>query len=263
MEKTGYKGLIGTGGIGSGIFFELEGDHTLGRNESRLGVLSNARDFCKLHIICHYIAVLMRSDSADKSSFQTVTIGRVGRDETGREMVRMMQQTGMDTSLIKETDGAATLFSACFQYPDSSGGNITTARSASSLLTPEDVRQAEPVCEKYGTRGMALAAPEAPLECRLEPRESFKRCAGARELVDMKLKRIRFTPGNLDRYYLGRKSPGFHGTGRHAPTSPATRRPRLVGLGPDHHWCALAVRCVRGRAHHALALRHRSNSSLR
>jgi sugar/nucleoside kinase (ribokinase family) len=168
MVKTGYKGLIGIGGIGSGIFFELEGNHTLGRNESRLGVLSNARDFCKLHIICHYIAVLMRSDSADKSSFQTVAIGRVGRDETGRGMVRMMQQTGMDTSLVKETDGAATLFSACFQYPDSSGGNITTARSASSLLTPEDVRQAKPVCDKYGTRGMALAAPEVPLECRLE-----------------------------------------------------------------------------------------------
>jgi len=168
VVKTVCKGLIGTGGIGSGIFFELEGNHTLGRNESRLGVLSNARDFCKLHIICHYIAVLMRSDSTDKSSFQTVTIGRVGRDETGRGMVGMMQQTGMDTSLVKETDGAATLFSVCFQYPDSAGGNITTAGSASSLLTPEDVRQAEPVCKKYGARGMALAAPEVPLECRLE-----------------------------------------------------------------------------------------------
>ncbi len=168
MVKTGYKGLIGSGGIGSGIFFELEGNPTLGRNESRLGVLSDARDFCKLHIICHYIAVLMRSEGADKSSFQTVAIGRVGRDETGREMVRMMKETGMDTSLVKETEKAATLFSVCFQYPDSSGGNITTARSASSLLTQEDIRQAEPLCKEFGLQGMALAAPEVPLECRLE-----------------------------------------------------------------------------------------------
>ncbi len=168
MVKTGYKGLIGTGGIGSGIFFELEGNHTLGRNESRLGVLSDARDFCKLHIICHYIAVLMRSDSADKSSFQTVAIGRVGRDETGRGMVRMMQETGMNTSLVKETENASTLFSVCFQYPDSSGGNITTARSASGLLTREDIRQAEPFCKEFGVQGMTLAAPEVALECRLE-----------------------------------------------------------------------------------------------
>ena len=168
MIETGCKGLIGTGGIGSGIFFELEGDHTLGRNESRLGVLSSARDFCKLHIICHYISVLMHSDSADKSSFQTVVIGRVGRDETGRGMAWMMQQTGMDTSLVKETSSAATLFSVCFQYPDSAGGNITTARSASSLLSPQDIRQAEPLCRSFGAQGMALAAPEVPLECRLE-----------------------------------------------------------------------------------------------
>ena len=168
MEPGHYRALIGAGGIGSGIFFTLEGDHTLGRNESRAGVLSPARDFCKLHIICHYVAVLLCSDSTNSDTFQTITIGRVGEEETGREMLELMGRTGMDTALVRKTPGAATLFSVCFQYPDSAGGNITTARSASSRVSPADIRQAEPLFRKYRNRGLALAAPEAPLESRLE-----------------------------------------------------------------------------------------------
>ena len=40
------------------MFFALEGDDTLGRNESRLGRLLDVRDYCKLHIIAHYFSVL-------------------------------------------------------------------------------------------------------------------------------------------------------------------------------------------------------------
>src|SRR3989304_943622 len=109
MEPGQYSALIGAGGIGSGIFFALEGDQTLGRNESRAGVLSPARDFCKLHIICHYVAVLLRSDSAGSDAFRTITVGRVGEDETGREMLELMRRTGMDTALVRKTPGAATL----------------------------------------------------------------------------------------------------------------------------------------------------------
>ena len=36
-QPTRYNVLIGTGGIGSGIFALLDGDHTLGREESRSG----------------------------------------------------------------------------------------------------------------------------------------------------------------------------------------------------------------------------------
>ncbi|HEX6907174.1 MAG TPA: hypothetical protein VF154_11240, partial [Terriglobales bacterium] len=49
--SPGYRRLIGIGGIGSGIFFALDGEHTLGREESRLGKLLEVRDYCKLHII--------------------------------------------------------------------------------------------------------------------------------------------------------------------------------------------------------------------
>ena len=49
-----YRRLVGVGGIGSGIFFALEGDHDLGRNESRPGRLLDVRDYGKLHIVAHY-----------------------------------------------------------------------------------------------------------------------------------------------------------------------------------------------------------------
>lgn len=51
--------MIGTGGIGSGMFFALQGNHTLGREESRAGVFLDRRDYCKLHIISHYVKVLL------------------------------------------------------------------------------------------------------------------------------------------------------------------------------------------------------------
>jgi hypothetical protein len=46
-----FHTLIGTGGIGTGSFFQLRGDHTLGREESRGGRFLDRRDYCKLHIV--------------------------------------------------------------------------------------------------------------------------------------------------------------------------------------------------------------------
>jgi len=168
MDSLKYHLLIGTGGIGSGIFFQLQGNRTLGRNESRFGFLLDARDFCKLHIICHYVAVLLRSKAEDDSSFRTVLIGKVGGDDTGGKMIAMMNQTGMDTRYVEIENSAATLFSVCFQYLDSSGGNITTADSASSKVTPDDIRKVESLFKENSGKGIALAAPEVTLQARLE-----------------------------------------------------------------------------------------------
>ena len=55
-----YRAMIGAGGIGSGAFFALDGEHTLGREESRSGRLLDRRDYCKLHIISHYVKALLR-----------------------------------------------------------------------------------------------------------------------------------------------------------------------------------------------------------
>ncbi len=54
-----FRRLVGVGGIGGGMFLALEGDRTLGRNESRPARLLDVRDYGKLHIVAHHVAMLL------------------------------------------------------------------------------------------------------------------------------------------------------------------------------------------------------------
>ncbi len=159
-----YRLLIGTGGIGSGAFFALEGDHSLGRNESRPGKLLDVRDYCKLHIIAHYVAVLL--GAGRDGLFDVLPVGKVGKDDFGRVLTDEMTQVGMDTRFIETSPDRPTMFSCCFQYPDASGGNITDNNSASAALTEADIDRIEPVMAENSGRFIALAAPEVPLKAR-------------------------------------------------------------------------------------------------
>ena len=75
-QSSPYHQLIGVGGIGTGIFFELEGNATLGRNESRPSRLLGVRDYCKLHIVIHYVAkrVSTRAWSTPRRSTQLYSV---------------------------------------------------------------------------------------------------------------------------------------------------------------------------------------------
>ena len=159
-----YRLMIGTGGIGSGSFFALEGNETLGRNESRPGKLLDVRDYCKLHIIAHYVAVLLGAGRDGK--FDVLPVGRVGKDDLGKVLTDEMKQVGMDTRFIATSPDRPTMFSCCFQYPDASGGNITDNNSASAALTEADIDKIEPVMAENAGRFIALAAPEVPLKAR-------------------------------------------------------------------------------------------------
>jgi sugar/nucleoside kinase (ribokinase family) len=166
LDQAGiYCACIGVGGIGSGMFFALEGDHTLGRNESRPGRLLDVRDYCKLHIIAHYVALLLGADPSG-SPIAVLPVGKVGRDLTGQRLVEEMRGVGMDTRFIREGETLPTMFSICFQYPDGAGGNITTSRSAGSTLSIEDVNRALTSTAALAKPFIALAAPEVPLEIR-------------------------------------------------------------------------------------------------
>jgi ribokinase len=145
-----FTGVIGTGGIGSGKLFMLNGDHTLGREESRSGHFLNVRDYCKQHIILHYIKVLMGP------SFSVIPVGKIGDDDTGHVLYKEMSSTGFLMSLVEIVPDTSTLFSFCFCYPDGSGGNMTTDNSASAQVE----------IKKLGSKGIILAAPEAPLDAR-------------------------------------------------------------------------------------------------
>jgi len=160
-----YLFTVGTGGIGSGIFFKLDGNRTLGRNESRAGRLLDWKDYCKLHIVFHYVSIFLGADPKGKG-VRVLPIGKVGDDNAGREMLRYMAEAGMDISHVRMLPGVKTLFSVCFQYPSGAAGNITSSNSASSLVTPKDIQEAEPLFAEYQGKGIAVALPEVSLEAR-------------------------------------------------------------------------------------------------
>ena len=174
-----WRMLAGVGGIGTGMFFALEGEHTLGRNESRPGRLLDVRDYCKLHIIAHYVAVLLGARESGEP-FHVVPIGKVGRDDAGRRLLDEMNAAGMDTRYVEAVADRATDLSVCFQYPDGSGGNITTSNGASSTLAAADIDRAEDIFAAYKGRFVALAAPEAPLGARKHLLELAGRYEGYR-----------------------------------------------------------------------------------
>ncbi len=155
-----YRAMIGTGGIGSGVFFQLNGNHTLGREESRGGRFLDRQDYCKLHIISHYVQTLLGP------VFETIPLGKVGDDEVGAKLLSEMGEAGMNTRYVAKSPGDPTLYSFCFIYPDGSGGNLTTDDSASSKVDADLIEKAALEFTLHQDRGIALAAPEVPLEAR-------------------------------------------------------------------------------------------------
>ena len=155
-----YRGIVGTGGIGTGSFFVLNDNNTLGREESRSGHFLNVRDYCKQHIILHYIKVLMGP------LFRVVPVGRLGEDDAGAVLYNEMTETHFEMDLVERMPGVSTLFSFCFYYPDGSGGNLTTDDSASSRVDPEYIMKASGIIKELGADGMIIAVPEVPLSAR-------------------------------------------------------------------------------------------------
>jgi sugar/nucleoside kinase (ribokinase family) len=99
--------------------------------------------------------------------FHVLPIGKVGEDEAGCRMLKEMSRAGMDIRYVETVKNQPTLFSVCFQYPDGTGGNLTTSQSAASELTTEDVDRGAAMLVADGSRSMTLAAPEVPLDARL------------------------------------------------------------------------------------------------
>lgn len=156
-----YQAMIGVGGIGSGMFFALNGSHTLGREESRSGHFLNRRDYCKLHIACHYVKTLLGP------GFTTIPMGKVGDDEVGERLFEEMRDAGLNMQYVERSQGEQTLFSICLVYPDGSGGNLTTDDSACAKVDASFVAEAEREFVRFEGRGIALAVPEVPMEARV------------------------------------------------------------------------------------------------
>lgn len=157
-----YDHIVATGGIGTGIFFDLDGNDTLGREESRPARLLPYKDYCKQHIILHYLSVLLGGGK----DFNCYAIGKVGNDEPGHFLVTQMRTAGINTDHVAVDPDHATMYSVCYQYPDRSGGNITTADSASSKVSPADIDTFFATFPAQG-KELILAAPEVPVATRI------------------------------------------------------------------------------------------------
>jgi len=151
--------VIGVGGIGKGIMFELKDNHTMGRNESRLANLTDSQDFCKLHIIMHYVSMFT------DDRIPVYAIGKIGDDEIGKEVLSLMKSVGINTKNVFIEDKRKTLYSVCYQYPDEDGGNITTQNSASNFVLPTDIDIFFKNTSLTG-KGIVLAAPEVQVSTR-------------------------------------------------------------------------------------------------
>ena len=160
IPASQYHAMLGVGGVGSGVFFALDGDHTLGREESRGGRFLERRDYCKLHIISHYIETLLGED------FTTLPIGKLGSDAAGLQLMKEMKSVHLDMRYIQACHGEQTLYSLCLVYPDGSGGNLTVDDSACNKVDPSYVASAEPEFARFQGKAIALAAPEVPLAAR-------------------------------------------------------------------------------------------------
>lgn len=169
MHKSAFKQFVGTGGIGTGILFNLDSNRTLERNETRLACLSNTRDYCKQHIILHYIARVF-SDQA-----KIYPIGKVGFDDAGNGLLDQMQAAGMDVRFVGQTSERPTMYCVCIQYPDKAVCNVTTDASACALVDLETIDSALRQIH-MDEHTLVLSVPEVPLEARAELLRRGKQC---------------------------------------------------------------------------------------
>jgi sugar/nucleoside kinase (ribokinase family) len=124
------------------------------------GRFLDRRDYCKLHIVSHYLQALLGR------SFLTIPIGKVGRDEIGERLLGEMWEIGLDTRYVERVPDRPTLLDVCFIYPDGTGGNLTANDSACAAMDSACIAQAEPDFAQFAGRGVAVALPEVPLAAR-------------------------------------------------------------------------------------------------
>lgn len=120
----------------------------------------DVKDYCKQHIVMHYVKILLGHE------FPVMPIGKLGDDETGHILYTEMEETGFIMDQVHLAPHHPTLFSFCFQYPDGSGGNLTSEESASAQVDPAFIASASRKIEEFGTHAMIVAVPEVPLAAR-------------------------------------------------------------------------------------------------
>ena len=149
------------------MFFALDGNHTLGREESRSGHFLDRRDYCKLHIVSHYVCRLLGP------GFPVIPLGMVGADEVGDRLLGEMAKVGLDLRYVGRAEGRGTLYALCLIYPDGSGGNVTENDSACAAVDAGWIAKPSPSSPVSPARGSRWRCPR----CRWMPARSCWRWA--------------------------------------------------------------------------------------
>ena len=161
MTTTRFDKVIGTGGIGVGLLFETDDNRTLGRNESRLVTLSDAKDYCKQHIVLYYAAVLLSGVA------QVYPVGCVGCDANGDKLLSEMVSAGMSVQYVERDETLPTTISCCLQYPDKDGCNFTSQNGAGVRVTSENIQNALTAIG-VDQRTVLAVIPEVSVEARVK-----------------------------------------------------------------------------------------------
>ena len=160
LQYYGIIGIIGIRGLGSGKFFKLNGDHKIGRDESRIGHFLYINDYCNQHIILHYLKVLL------EPFFTVIPNGKIGDEDVGNYSFNEMSTTGFNMNHIEKVLHTSTLSSFSFQFPDGSSGNLTTDNPVSAQVDSAFIENAGEEIKKFGSKGIIIAVPEVPLSER-------------------------------------------------------------------------------------------------
>ena len=156
--------LVGVGGIGTGLFFALEGDHDLGRNESRPARLARRARLLQAPHRRPLPGGAARRARGRVARSTSCPSARSARDEAGRRLRAEMARGGHGRALRASRRRAGpTLLSVCFQYPDGSGRQHHDERLGGAACWPADV---DPVARCSTSARSPLAVPEVPLGAR-------------------------------------------------------------------------------------------------
>ena len=164
LPDAPYRRLVGSEASAPGSSSPSRATTTWAATRAGPGRLLDVRDYCKLHIIAHYPARAPRRAGRARHRSTCVPVGKVGIDEIGPAPPRGDGAGGHGRALRgRGCPAARRCCSVCFQYPDGSGGNVTTVDSAAALVSERDVDLAE---RWLSADSIALAAPEVPLAVR-------------------------------------------------------------------------------------------------
>lgn len=160
--NTRFDLVLGAGGIGSGVLWQLDDNRILDRDESRGAKLSEARDYCKQHIILHYLSQVMGEEA------NIYAIGKTGDDDAGRRLRSEMRDAGIKMDFVEEVAGGITMQSVCIQYPDFHVCNLTSSNSVNGEVDAGYILQClRRITDPVGSRTVVVAVPEVPLQARI------------------------------------------------------------------------------------------------